>query len=378
MIIPFKYGKIVDEADFTDRREETKKLVNNFKALTNTAIISPRRWGKSSLVNKAINILSAQDRNTLYVRMNIFKCGNEQDFYESFAKAVIEGVSSSTETLLANACEFISRLLPKLVLTDPNGHYEIGFGVDVKHNPIGEDILDLPQQIALRKKKRIIVAIDEFQQIGEFSSSLRFQKILRSHWQEQTKVAYILYGSKMHMMMNIFGQYNSPFYKFGDMMFLPKISNEDWGEYIVKRFEETGKTIKKEVARLLAEKVENHPYYVQQLAQYSWLSSDSECTVQVVERALQGMIDSHNLQFMNLVDSLTQKQRNFLCAISDGVKSFSASENLQRYNLGTSGNIRIMKDALKKRDLIDTVGASIDIQDPLLKLWIHQEYNTIM
>ena len=75
------------------------------------------------------------------------------------------------------------------------------------------------------------------------------------------------------------------------------------------------------------------------------------------------------------MDTLTEKQRNFLCAVSDGVKNFSASDTLQRYHLGTSGNIRILKDAMKNRDLIDVTGKEIQIQDPILKRWIIQEYS---
>ena len=211
MEIPFVYGKIVSDNDFTDREEETRKLVSNFLSQTNTAIISPRRWGKSSLVNKAIETVSKSDNAILFVKMNAFKCETPQDFYELFAKRTIECISSTAETLLSNAKEFISRLLPKLSISDPAGQYEMSFGVDLKNNPIGEDILDLPQQIASKRKRKVVVCIDEFQQIGEFAETDKFQKILRSHWQEQTDVAYILYGSKKHMMLNIFGEYGSPF-----------------------------------------------------------------------------------------------------------------------------------------------------------------------
>ena len=89
------------------------------------------------------------------------------------------------------------------------------------------------------------------------------------------------------------------------------------------------------------------------------------------------MLDSLNLQFVNLMDTLTEKQRNFLCAVSEGVKNLSASDTLQRYQLGTSGHIRILKDALKKRDIIDVTGKDIQIQDPLLKRWIVQEYSKL-
>ncbi len=377
MNIPFTYGKIVDELDFTDRLKETAQLVSSFQSLTNTAIISPRRWGKSSLVAKAVKKIEHKQDAILFVRINIFKCENPQEFYELYAKKTMEEMSSSAESLLANAKEFISRLLPKLSLSDPSGQYEIALGVNIKDNPIEEDILNLPQQIATKKKKKVVVCIDEFQQIGEFPDTIKFQKILRNHWQEHKDVAYILYGSKKHMMLNIFGNNSSPFYRFGDMMFIEKIANEEWKKFIVTRFKDTGKTIKAETAGYLAEQVENHPYYVQQLAQYAWLRTKKTCTEEIVDSALQAMLYSLNLQFVNLMDSLTEKQRNFLCAICEGATNFSSAETLRHYRLGTSGNIRILKNALLKRDLIDVTGKKIQIQDPLLKRWIIEEYSKI-
>ena len=134
MNIPFTYGKIVDELDFTNRLEETAQLVSSFQSLTNTAIISPRRWGKSSLVAKAVKETEHKQKAILFVRMNIFKCENPQEFYELYAKKIMEEISSSAESLLANAKEFISRLLPKLSISDPSGQYEIALGVNVKDN----------------------------------------------------------------------------------------------------------------------------------------------------------------------------------------------------------------------------------------------------
>jgi hypothetical protein len=375
MQIPFTYGKIVAEIDFTDRTEETKKIVNNMLSLTNTAIISPRRWGKSSLVNKAIDTISRSDKGILFVKINAFKCETIQDFYELFAKRVIEDVSTSAETLLSNAKDFISHLIPKLSIKDPAGQYELSFGVDTQKIPIEEEILDLPQQIALRRKKKIVVCIDEFQQIGEFKDTDKCQKILRNHWQEQKDVVYILYGSKKHMMLNIFGEYNSPFYKFGDLMFLPKISNLDWVKYIVSRFNDTGKHISDKVASYLAEQVENHSYYVQQLAQYAWLRTETICTQQIVDDSFQSMLDSVNLQFINLMDSLTEKQRSFLYAVSIETQKLSSVDTLSQYKLGTSANIRILKDALKKRDLIETFGKETEIQDPVFKQWLKRVYS---
>ena len=289
----------------------------------------------------------------------------------------MEQISTSAESLINNAREFISTLLPKVSFSDPLSRYEISFGLDVVRNPISDDILDLPQRIASKRGKKVVVCIDEFQQIGEFSNTLKFQKILRNHWQEHTDVAYILYGSRKHMMLNIFGEYKSPFYKFGDIMFLPKISNGDWRIYIMDRFRESGKTIDSDVAGYLAQSVENHPYYVQQLAQLSWLRCEETCTKETVDGALSSLLDSLNLQFMNIMDSVTDKQKSYLCALADGVSKMTSSQVLSSYKLGTNGNVRIIRNAMMKRDLIDVEGKSVQIQDPIFKLWIQRQYKYI-
>ena len=376
MNIPFSFGKIVREDDFTDRTQETAKLLGNVRSLTNTAIISPRRWGKSSLVSKVVNMLS-EDSEYLVVRMNAFKCDDQQEFYALFAKSITEQVSTSVESLMANAKEFLSGLIPKVSFSDPLSRYEVSFGFDVAKSPISEDILDLPQKIASKRRKKLVICIDEFQQIGEFANSSKFQKILRNHWQEQQDVAYILYGSKKHMMLNIFGEYKSPFYKFGDILFLPKIANDDWKSYITSRFLDTGKNITPEVAGYIAQLVDNHPYYVQQLAQLSWLRCERNCTTETVDGALASLLDSLNLQFINIMDSLTEKQRNFLCALADGVTQLTAEKTLSTYRLGTNGNVRIIRNALLKRDIVDVEGRAVHIQDPVFKLWIEQQYSAL-
>ena len=377
MEIPFAFGRIVGGDNFTDRENETAKLLANISSLTNTAIISPRRWGKSSLVSKAVKRAAEENKDFIFVKMNVFKCGDEQEFYATFARSIISQASSSMETLMSDAKEFISSLMPKISISDPAGQYELSFGLDMKSNPIDEDILDLPQRIAAKKKKKLVICIDEFQQIGEFGKSLRFQKILRNHWQEQSDVAYILYGSKKHMMLKIFGEYDMPFYRFGDIMFLPKISTADWSAYIVSRFAATGKSISPEVAAYLAQKVDNHSYYVQQLAQASWLRTSDLCSESIVDSALESILDSLNLQFINTMDSLTDKQRNYLCAIADGASRFSSAATLEKYNLGSSGNIRILKSALQKKDLIDGESRKVSIQDPVFRLWLQTQFRQI-
>ena len=375
--IPFTFGKIVSGSDFTDRVEETIHLSNNFKALTNTAIISPRRWGKSSLVEHAIENIDKSEK-IKFIRLNAFGCRTSTEFYAMYAKGVLRELSTSIENLVSNAKEFFSKLAPKVSLSDPVGQYDLNFGIGYDSNDVyTPDILDIPQRIAQKRKINIIVCIDEFQQIGEFKDSLSFQKTLRSVWQHHQNVAYCLYGSKRNMMSHIFSDYNSPFYKFGDIFFLPKIENNIWIDYISERFENTGKRISADKCSRIANLVENHPYYVQQLAQMVWLRSEEECTEEDIDEALNGILNTLNMQYWILADSLTEKQLGYLMAIADGETNLSSENIIRKYRYGSSANIKNIKNTLEKKDLIDISGKKITIQDPMLKLWLKQNYKII-
>jgi replicative DNA helicase len=176
------------------------------------------------------------------------------------------------------------------------------------------------------------------------------------------------------MLLDIFSNASMPFYRFGDIMFLQKISNQKWGEFIKKRFEDTGKKISIEHAEYLAKLVDNHSYYVQQLAQQAWLRTKTNCTKEIIDEALQGIKYQLSLLFVGQVETMTATQLNFLKAVIDGETAFTSQENLKKYRLGTSANLKKIKNALISREIIDTVTQKVDILDPIFELWLKEEY----
>ncbi|NLB85519.1 MAG: ATP-binding protein [Bacteroidales bacterium] len=372
--MPFIFGKSADSNNFTDREEESLQLERNFKSSVNTIIISPRRWGKTSLVENVTNKLKVKNKNIKICLMDVFNIRTEGEFYEYFAKEVLKASASRWEEMVANAKMYLSHLLPKISFS-ADGQSEISFGVDwktLKKHP--DEILNLPQSIAKAKNINLIVCIDEFQSIGEFPESLAFQRKLRAQWQHHHNVAYCLYSSKRTMLLNIFANSHMPFYKFGDLMFLEKISNEKWAEFIKTKFEESGKRIKIEQAEYLAQLVDNHSYYVQQLAQQSWLRTATSCNVKIIDAALQGIKNQLSLLFVGQIETLSPTQINFLKAIIDGVSEFSTQDNLRKYRLGSSANISKIKKTLSNREIIDIIGTDIEILDPIFKLWLIENY----
>jgi len=208
---------------------------------------------------------------------------------------------------------------------------------------------------------------------SHFEDAVAFQRKLRAHWQYHQNVAYCLYGSKRHMLLDIFSNPEMPFYKFGDIMFLEKIDTKTWGKFIKKRFKDTGKNITKKQAEYLAEQVEKHSYYVQQLAQQAWLRTSTSCSIAIIDNSLQSIKNQLSLLFVGLTETLTATQLYFLRAIIDGVTVFG-QETLLKYRLGTSANVIRIKDALLSKEIIDITAKNIEIQDPVFKLWLKEEY----
>jgi len=372
--LPFIFGKSADLINFTDREEESQCLEMNFKSLINTIIISPRRWGKTSLVKNVAEKVRNEQKDIKVCAIDIFNVRSEAEFYEHFAKETLKATSNRWEEMAENAKTFLSHLLPKISFS-PDSQAEISFGVGwetLQKSP--DEILNLPETIAKTKKVGVIVCIDEFQSIGDFPESLAFQRKLRSHWQHHHNVAYCLYGSKRSMLLDIFSNSAMPFYKFGDIMFLQKISNQKWGEFIKKRFDDTNKKISIEQAEYLAKLVDNHSYYVQQLAQQAWLRTKMNCSKEITDEALQGIKNQLSLLFVGQIETLTSKQINFLKAVIDGETAFSSQGNLKKYRLGSSANLKKIKTTLISREIIDVTPQNVDILDPIFKLWLKEDF----
>ena len=374
METPFIFGKIATEKNFTDRDLETANLVQNFTSLINTIIISPRRWGKSSLVNKAAKLAMEHDNKLRICHIDLFNVRNEEHFYSLLAQKVIAATSSKWEEAVESAKSFFSHLVPKISIgSDPTNEVSIDFDWEtVKQNP--DEVLDLAEKIAKKKGLKIVICVDEFQNIAEFTAPDYFQKKLRSHWQQHQNVAYCLYGSKRHMMMEVFTNSSKPFYKFGNLMFLNKIETPYLVEFFNSRFADTGKSINEDAANLIVKLVDNHPYYAQQLAQQSWLRTKDICTTDIVREAHSALVEQLSLLFVTITETLTTQQLNYLKALIAGEKAISSTDVMHRYKISSTTSIARSKAALIKNDILDNKAGEISFQDPIYAYWLKTEY----
>lgn len=373
---PFIFGVATSGENFTDRVNETERMLQNFRHGVNTVLISPRRWGKTSLVQKVSGL--AQSDELKVVHLDIFSCRSEREFYDAFASAVLKQTATKVDEWIEHVKMFLSRISPKISISpDPMSEFSLSLELNPKESDV-EEVLQLPEKIAQSKGIHIVVCIDEFQQIAEFKDSKIFQKRLRTIWQLQKNVSYCLFGSKRHLMNELFEKRSLPFYKFGDAIYLGKIGTEDWVEYICRRFEATGKHISTDLAESICRVADNHSSYVQQLAWLVWVHTDVEATEQNFADACQDIIDQNTPLFEKQTESLTTYQMNFLRAVLAGVHSeFSRQEVIQKYHLGSSANISVVKRTLVQKELIEIVNRQVLFTDPILVIWLKREIGVL-
>ena len=367
---PFVFGVRVEGDAFTDRKEETERLKANFTYGVNTILISPRRMGKTSLVDKVCSLV--EDEHIRIAHIDAFGCRSEHDFVNAFATAVVRATSGKWDEWMENAKVFLSRFVPKISFgQDPMTDFSISLEYN-PHNTTTEEVLQLPEVIAKAKGIRIVVCIDEFQQLGDFPDSLTFQKKLRGVWQRQSHVSYCLYGSKKHMMEQMFQNQSYPFYRFGDLFYLDKISEDDWAAYIRERFRVTGKRISDDLARVICTVTDRYSSYVQQLAWLVWLKAQNEATMADVQYAIDRLLDACEPLFIQQTEELSAYQMNFLHALANGVHTgFTQSSVLSGYRLGTAANVTRLRKALIEKDLITvSTPKHLEISDPILTLWL--------
>jgi len=371
----FVYGVAVTDYNFTGRKEESRRLKANFEGGINSILISPRRYGKTSLVNHVCRNLD--DKDIIIVRLDIFGCKSEYEFYNTLVAAVLQQTASKIQLWMDEAREFLTRLTPKIgIPVDPTSEISISLGITPQtHTP--EELLNLVETIAQRKKRHIVVCIDEFQEVGEFPNTKQVQGRLRSVWQHHHLTSYCLYGSKRHMMGNIFLNRSMPFYQFGDLILLNKIPTDDWTDYITSHFEKAGRHISTELAKSICKAVDDYPSYVQHLASIILNRTEpgETATTDILPAAVSELVSTNEALYMQQVEPLTIYQMNMLRAITAGIHSgFNEKSVRTNYDLGSPSNIVRLKDALIEKDLIYSEMKQLYLTDPVFGIWFRKRF----
>jgi len=378
MVRPFVYGELAGKDNFIDRIEDRKQLKTFLSNGISVMLISPRRWGKSSLVRQAMGELLSEEKRIRVCYVDAFSVTSASEFLNAFASAVIEGTSSTIEKRFEDIKRFINVITPSITIKDDALN---SFSMDLKMRPLeqsAQEILRLPETIAQAKDLHVIVCIDEFQQLATLPDWKSLEGKMRSEWQLQHNTTYCFYGSKRHMMMDIFGNANNPFYRFGQVLFLNKIEKSHWIPYIIEGFHKTGKSIAPEFASRICDTVKCHSWYVQQLSFFIWSDTVDEVTEDIFHRQLQLLIDTNAPMFISDSERLTAAQIGMLAAISNGESKLSSKAVVSRYNLGNMQTITRNKHRLQELDIIETQDDHFAFVDTVYELWFRQQHRRLI
>jgi len=372
---PFRYGEIVSGSFFTDREHELADLVSDALSGQNVVIISPRRYGKTSLVLNARERLTAAGALVSYV--DLLRVATLNELANELATALYNGIVAPVERLKHQAGQIFASLpvRPKLTI-NPNGTWGVELAVsEQRHDAedLLEKLLELPQSVARERKRRIVLVLDEFQQVVEIDEHL--PALLRSVFQTQADVAHIFLGSRQHLMRQVFTDRNQPLYRSARSLPLGIIPAADFAVFIRERCRASHVAIDQQAVDRILSITSCHPHDTQELAHFAWAlarDADGRITTSVVDAALDRVVAAEDAHYTTLWESLTLAQRRVLLAIArDPGRQLFAEPFRRTHRLGAASTVQTALERLLEREIVE--GAStrgFSLPDVFLRAWL--------
>ncbi|MCP4457352.1 MAG: hypothetical protein GY816_04905 [Cytophagales bacterium] len=363
---PFLFGQVVTGDDFTNRQIEKSTVKSTLLSGNHIILISPRRYGKSSLIKGIFHEIQNTKYQTITVDLTASR--SENLFLESFARQVLN--ANSNKTFWKKMSRILKNIVPTFSMSsgDFGEVATLSFNWQEKKRTI-EEILELPNLIAKTSNKHQIIAIDEFQNIEKFEDPQGLQLQMRAIWQHHTNVSYCLYGSKRHMMEQIFTRDSSAFYNFGQVVQLQKIHEKYLVPFISKKFNLTKKHIDEGLALRIVKMMRNHPEYVQFFCHLIWTSATRKIQPKQLKSGLKKLMEATSVHFLDLYDKLNNTQVKVIKAILKGEQQLTSQYTLQTYQLGTSANVVKALEALRKEDFIEKKQKNYELINPAFEFW---------
>ena len=371
---PFVYGEVVPASAFVDRVVELDHLVGDLAAAQKVFLISPRRYGKSSLIRHALAAMAGRGALTVHVTVSSFS--SYVAFLEGYAQALL-----AAETRWDRARHWLRDMVSSTRIE--LGESRVAFPNARTERDISRlagEIFALPARLADARKRTVVVALDEFQAIGGFNGG-SVEHALRAAVQHQRAVGYVFAGSEPTLMERMLGP-KRPFYKAGPVMRLEKIPPEEFATFIDARFGRTGIAPEAGLGAAIVELAANLPYDVQRLAHETWdqvqsryaarpMRTRRRATFEDLHDALRRLLSEQQMMFEAIWQRLTLAQRGVLRAVvlEDGRELLSAEARV-RHRLGGSSTVQTALAALVREDLIAREGPRYVVVDSLLREWV--------
>lgn len=355
---PFKFGTIVENDFFTDRIKELEEVKRKLDSENHLVLISPRRYGKSSLLNKALTQL---DRPSITI--DFMKVLSMEDLAAQILKAIFR--IYKMEKIKHLMSHF--RINPSISYNPTTDVWGVKFNTSVSDSVTElEDAMELLQKVTA-PDNRLIVVLDEFQEVESIDKNLA--KILRSIMQRQSGLNYVFMGSQESMMDEIFEKKKSPFYHFGQRMNLRKVPYDDFLKFIVERLPESAiDKSREEIASEILAFTDCHPYYTQQLSAtvYTIMKYD-KYTQDVVKDSIAEVVREHDLDYERLWQTFNRTDMKTLTILAEGENP--QTDRSTAYSTASSALKRLQKQGHVIRE------KEYRIEDPFFGVWIRGKRN---
>jgi hypothetical protein len=374
---PFQYGTVALGDAFADREDEVRDLCRDIENGQNVVVFAPRRYGKSSLVERAREEVSA--RGALVAYVDVMTAPTKEKLAEKLARAIHDDIASAVYRAREAALEIFRglRVTPKITV-DPNTG-ALGFGFDAGYEAEDVDatlerLLELPAELAADRGRPVALVLDEFQEVVAIDPNL--PRLMRAIFQRQPDVAHVYLGSKRHMMESIFNDENEPFWRSARRMALDVIAPARFTEFVHRRFGASGKRVGDETLAAVLSLTGGHPYATQELCYFLWDETPpgGEAGTAELEAALDAVLHSEHAHFDLLWDGLSAGQRLLLGALAtEPGRPFSA-EYRRRHRLPAATNVQKALRALTRRELVARgPDGAVAVAEPFLAEWIRRE-----
>jgi AAA+ ATPase superfamily predicted ATPase len=353
---PFKFGSLVDGDFFTDRVDELAKITDIIHSENHLILISPRRFGKTSLISKAV-----KQTNRPEIFLNLQLITSISDFATELLKKIFKAYPfEKIKNFIKNF-----QIIPTISINPVNNAVEISFNPVVSAKPILEDVLNLINQLGQKGKKPIVI-FDEFQEIKVIDKNL--DKILRSIIQTHNNVNYVFLGSLESMMHEIFERKKSPFYHFGILMYLTTINAEDFYDFLFQGF---SKITNRDLYQLINEILNitnGHPYYTQQLVFHCFNAIKNDNFIST-DQVIRQIMEEHTIDYERFWINLTLKERFLLIEMIQLKYGF-----IQRKEISIPSSTRYSAyEKLLTNGFLIQKTKGYQLEDPFFERWILEQ-----
>ena len=369
---PFVTNGYAGPEYFCDREKETEFLTSQLTNENNVALISPRRIGKTEMLHHCFQQPSIAGHYHTFI-IDIYATTSMRDFVNVFGKAILDELRPKGRAIWEGFLQILQSLRSEITF-DINGMPVWGLGIGTITNPMVT--LDEIFRYLNEAERPCLVAIDEFQQISRYADGQNIEAALRTYVQRCTNAHFVFSGSQRHLMGAMFTSPSRPFYQSVTIMNLPLISLDKYTAFACHHFSQNQKALSKEVPETLYNRFNGITSYLQKVMNLLYLQTPmgQTCTADMIDPAINTLLDISNDTYLSLLYQMPEKQRNVLWAIAAEGKaqSVTGSQFIRKHHLPSASSVRSAINGLLEKDFITYDKGTYQVYDKFFELWIRQ------